>query len=171
MLKSTKTTLIALAISLVVLASVVIALKAWTWFGINGLESITGGGSNPTTSEQPTTSPTTSTSPSPSASPAKTTPTPKPLSYSDAVGLYVNRRLQFDVNCVVNPSYVVFKKGTQIMLDNRYDKPRAVYLNGVLYNLSAYGFKIVTLTTTKPLPYTIIVDCGSGKNNGRIILE
>ena len=109
----------------------------------------------------------------PSNTPATPTQTSKNanLAYSDAVRLYANRRLQFDSNCIVTPYYVVFKKGTTIMLDNRYEKPRTVSLDGVVYKLPAYGFKLVTLTSTKKLPYTMKIDCGNGKNNAQIFLE
>lgn len=93
------------------------------------------------------------------------------LSYSNAVRIYNGRRIQFDSNCIATPSYVVFKKGTTIMLDNRYGKARPVYLDGVKYNIGAYGFKIVTLTTTAKLPHMIKIDCGTGKNNAQIFLE
>ncbi len=93
------------------------------------------------------------------------------LSYGDAVKKYQDRRIQFDPNCIPVPYYVVFKKGTSIMLDNRYNKARPIYLDGAKYNIGAYGFKIVTLTTTAKLPHTIRIDCGTGKNNGSIFLE
>ncbi len=105
---------------------------------------------------------------------SSSTPTTVPtqtLSYSDALKLYVDRRIQFDENCLVNPSYVTFKKGTKIMLDNRASKPRQVYLDGQQYSLKAYGFRIITLTTSAKLPHTIAIDCGNGKNNGRILLQ
>lgn len=93
------------------------------------------------------------------------------LSYNEAVLNYEDRRIQFDPNCVVSPGNVVFKRGTKIMLDNRYEKARSVYLDGQKYSLGAYGFKIVTLTTTAQLPHTIKIDCGTGKNNGQILLQ
>lgn len=116
--------------------------------------------------------------PTASGTTASPTPTKRPsakpttaLSYTEAVNQYINRRLQFDPNCVVIPNYVVFKKGTQIMLDNRSGQARPVFLDGQRYNLEAYGFRIITLTTTASLPHTIKVDCGTGKNNGQIILQ
>ena len=93
------------------------------------------------------------------------------LSYTKAVNLYADRRIQFDNNCVVTPNYITFKKGTAIMLDNRAPKDVSVSLDSTKYSLKAYGFKIITLTTTATLPHTIMVDCGSGQNNGRILLQ
>lgn len=104
----------------------------------------------------------------------KTAPTPsvaETISYNEALSLYNDKRIQFDENCVVNPSYATFKKGTKIMLDNRASKQIPVYLDGQLYTLKAYGFKIITLSTTAKLPHTIAIDCGNGKNNGRILLQ
>lgn len=93
------------------------------------------------------------------------------ISYNDALKIYANKRIQFDENCVASPNFVTFKEGTKIMLDNRASKARPVYLDGQVYNLQAYGFKIITLTTSAALPHTIMVDCGTGKNNGRILLQ
>lgn len=57
------------------------------------------------------------------------------------------------------------------MLDNRLDAGRSVYLNGAQYYLELYGFRIITLTAPAATPYTIIVDCGTGKNNATIVLH
>lgn len=93
------------------------------------------------------------------------------LSYAEALKIYVNKRIQFDENCLVIPNYLTFKRGTKIMLDNRASVSRPVYLDRQVYNISAYGFKIVTLNTTFQLPHEIMIDCGSGRNNGRILLQ
>lgn len=124
-----------------------------------------------TVSTSTTTSTTTTTTTTKVVTPKKTpTPTKPPLSYSEAVSLYTNRRIQFDANCLAIPNYVVFAKGTKIMLDNRSSQARSVYLDGQRYSLAAYGFQIVTLTTTAPLPHTMRIDCGTGKNNGQILI-
>ncbi|OGZ63830.1 MAG: hypothetical protein A3A98_00900 [Candidatus Staskawiczbacteria bacterium RIFCSPLOWO2_01_FULL_40_39] len=93
------------------------------------------------------------------------------LTYTQAVKLYVDKRIQFNDTCVASPNYVVFKKGTTIMLDNRSNKQRVISLDGVKYNLKPYGFVLVTLTTTAKLPHTIMIDCGTGQNNARILLQ
>jgi hypothetical protein len=101
-------------------------------------------------------------------------PTPD-LSYGEALKMYENRRFQFSFNdinnCIMTPSSSVFKKGTKVMLDNRVNKQITVYFDGTAYNLKAYGFRIITLTTSAQLPHTIKVDCGTGKNNGQILLQ
>jgi len=93
------------------------------------------------------------------------------LSYTSAVNLYKDKRIQFDANCVASPSPASFNKGTKIMLDNRSNKQRRIALDGAVYNLAPYDYKIVTLTTTSSLPHTIMIDCGTGQNNGQIILQ
>ena len=96
---------------------------------------------------------------------------PATLSYTAAVKLYTDRRIQFDENCAVEPEYATFKKGTVIMLDNRASKAKTISLDSQKYSLCAYGFKIVTLSTAAKLPHTIMIDCGTGQNNGRILLQ
>jgi len=98
------------------------------------------------------------------------------LSYASAIKIYNNRRIQFSVNssnyCSMIPSYnIAFKMGTNIMLDNRSNKPMTIFLDKQPYYLKTYGFKIVALTTSAKLPHTVEVDCNTGKNNGSIILR
>jgi len=116
----------------------------------------------------------TSTSGSTSTETSTSAPTPS-LSYGEALKMYEGKRFQFSFNslnnCVMSPTSTVFKKGTSVMMDNRADKQMTVYLDGVAYNIKAYDFKIITLTTSAQLPHTIKVDCGNGKNNGQIILQ
>ncbi len=92
------------------------------------------------------------------------------LTYSQAVNLYNNRRIQFDANCTVTPSSIVVKNGTAMMFDNRWSLPRSIALDGVRYVLDGYGFKVITLSNPN-LPHTTRIDCGTGVNNARIILE
>ena len=93
------------------------------------------------------------------------------ISYSQATKNYLNKSIQFDENCLASPSYGSFRSGENIMLDNRGSSARSIYLDGKEYKIGAYDFKIVTLATTNPLPHTIMVDCGNGKNNARILLQ
>ena len=93
------------------------------------------------------------------------------LSYTQAVTLYKDRIIQFDQNCVAFPNQVAFKQGATIMLDNRSNKQRTISLDSQRYSFAPYGFKIVTLSTTATLPHTILIDCGTGQNNGSIILQ
>lgn len=97
------------------------------------------------------------------------------LSYGEALKMYEGKRFQFSLNslnnCVMSPTSTVFKKGTKVMMDNRSNKQITIYLDGTPYNIKAYDFKIITLTTSAQLPHTIKVDCDNGKNNGQIILQ
>ena len=124
---------------------------------------------------------TTSPQPASSTNPTKTKPgatTKKsaaptfeqPVTYDQAINIYGNNRIQFDPNCGVIPSYSNYLNNTKVMFDNRYEKGRWFYLDGKGYYLEAYGFKIVTLYS-KTLPYTVKIDCGTGKNNGQILLQ
>jgi len=102
--------------------------------------------------------------------------TPEPsLSYGEALKLYEGKRFQFGLNnvnnCMVTPYSSVFKKGVKVMLDNRIGKQITIRLDNVPYTISAYGFRIITLTTSAQLPHTISIDCETGQNNGQIILQ
>ena len=97
------------------------------------------------------------------------------LSYQQAISLYEGRRFQFTFTskegCEINPYYATFKEGTNIMLDNRENRAITVYLDGIGYNIGAYNFKIVRLSTLAQLIHTINVNCDKGKNNGQIMLQ
>lgn len=110
---------------------------------------------------------------SPKSAVIQTGTTPS-LTYDVALKTYAGRRIQFDINatnsCVLTPNNISLKAGDTIMLDNREAKQLAISLDGVNYNLPAYGFKIISLNTSSPLPHTIKINCDNGKNNGSIIL-
>ena len=99
-----------------------------------------------------------------------TPPKASSLTYTKAVNAYKDRRIQFDPACTMIPNQISFKNNTTVMLDNRSPSARSVYLDRVEYPLSGFGFKLVTLKKS-PLPYTIVVDCGTGRNTGKIILQ
>jgi len=103
------------------------------------------------------------------------TTTAPSLLYGEALKMYGDRRFQFGLNdinnCIMTPSSSVFKEGTKVMLDNRANKQITIYLDGTAYDIKAYGFRIITLTTSASLPHTIKVDCNTGKNNGQILLQ
>ena len=93
------------------------------------------------------------------------------LSFSDAVRIYANKRIQFNQDCVPSPYQVSFKKGATIMLENGANKTRVIRLDDVPYTIKAYGFVLVTLTTNATLPHNIMVDCGNCQNNATINLQ
>ncbi|MFH1246644.1 MAG: hypothetical protein V1489_02635 [Candidatus Liptonbacteria bacterium] len=107
----------------------------------------------------------------PSSTQSNTTPAKSPsLTYTQAVNLYAGKRIQFDANCTVQPIQLIVKNNTTIMLDNRGPQSRAVYLDRAKYTLPAFGYKTVRLSYTA-IPKTIIVDCGTGRNNATIIVQ
>jgi len=116
-------------------------------------------------------------SPTPSASASATpgvggtkTPTPAQLTYMQAVERYANTRIQFDQYCQGKPSSMSLKTGTSIMLDNRSGDARTIAVDGVKYQLAGYGFRIITLTS-KTLPHTVKIDCGSARNVAQVLLQ
>ncbi len=124
----------------------------------------TGGQQTTSTAGQPSTKPGTTTKKS-------TGPTSEQsVTYDQAIKDYGSKRIQFDPNCVVIPAYSNYLNNAKVMFDNRYEKGRWFYLDGKGYYLESYGFKIVTLYS-KTLPHTVKIDCGTGKNNGQILLQ
>lgn len=95
---------------------------------------------------------------------------PVSLTYSRAVNLYANSRIQFDSDCHANPTSLHIKNGSNLMLDNRSSSTAHLVVNGTKYSLVGFGFRIISLSH-KTLPYTASVDCGSGKNNAQILLQ
>lgn len=106
---------------------------------------------------------------SPSPSPTGTS-NKKPLSYTQTVAKYINRRIQFDTACQAFPSQVIVKNGTEIMLDNRAPVARVISLDTRKYSIAKDGFKIVTLTSAA-LPHNVLVDCGSAQNVAQILIQ
>jgi hypothetical protein len=119
------------------------------------VENTTTDQSIPTTPTTPTTSSTTK--------PAST------LKYTDAQKLYAGKILQIDPQCKATPRAMTFKNNTNIMIDNRAPVAHSVKI-GSVYNIEAYGFKIVKLSSGS-LPATLLVDCGSQQNVATISLQ
>ncbi len=115
--------------------------------------------------EQATSTPTNSVSESGTVAPVV-----KKISYEQALITYSDKRFQFDNLCQASPAQRVIKNNTEIMLDNRANVSRLIYIDGSRYSLTAYGFKIVKLYSNN-LPHTTIIDCGTGKNSAKVILN
>jgi len=127
----------------------------------------------PTNEQQVATSTPAATSTTKSGSIKKSTTPSKAeetITYEQALKTYAGKTIQFDPNCATIPAFATYLNNTRVMFDNRYEKGRWFYLDGKGYYLSPYGFKIVTLYG-KTLPHTIMIDCGTGKNNGQILLQ
>lgn len=91
-------------------------------------------------------------------------------SYTELVKEYEGRRIQFDERCQVTPQGPTYKNGTSIMLDNRSASAKSVMVGGTKYDLVAYGYRVVTLSSSS-LPKELAVSCGSSGNVGKILLQ
>ena len=92
------------------------------------------------------------------------------LTYGQAVQKYAGARIQFDQYCQAVPSSTSYKNGTAVMFDNRSGDARQIALNGTVYSLGGYGFKVIVLTSAQ-LPREIKIDCGAARNVGTILLQ
>lgn len=98
---------------------------------------------------------------------------PVSLSYQQALQTYTGSlriQLSGDAFCQANPTNVMFKNGTSIMIDNRSANARTIRIGSTAYSLTGYGFKIVKLSSTV-LPTTLVMDCGTQQNIARITLQ
>ena len=86
------------------------------------------------------------------------------------VAKYAGRRIQFNDSCQATPAAQTYKNGTQVMFDNRGAKATTLTIEGVAYPTSAYTYRLITLSS-KTLPHTVIVNCGSQNNVAQITLQ
>jgi hypothetical protein len=91
------------------------------------------------------------------------------MKYTDAVAKYADKRIQLDTTCQARPNNVTFKSGTTIMIDNRSPKTANVRL-GSTFSIKPYGFKIMTLSSSK-LPATLYIDCGTSQNVATVLIQ
>jgi hypothetical protein len=92
------------------------------------------------------------------------------VTYTNLVNTYANKRIQFDMNCQAVPNNITYKSGTTIMLDNRSGDARVISVGGIKYQLSGYGYAIVTLYG-QTLPKQLFINCGAAVNVGVILLQ
>lgn len=103
----------------------------------------------------------------------KTIPTPIPTStksYTELVKEYEGKRIQFDERCQVVPKDATFKNGTSVLIDNRSASAKTVTVGSAKYDLVAYGYRIVTLSSPS-LPSKLALSCGTSGNVGSILLQ
>jgi hypothetical protein len=102
---------------------------------------------------------------------ATTTPaTPRPrLDYQAAVKKY-SYRVQFNEACQASPANLTVKNGSVVMFDTRGVGRHTLTIGGKTYTFNGAGFALVTLSS-KTLPHTVQIDCGTGKNNANIVLQ
>ena len=96
------------------------------------------------------------------------TPRPK-VNYQAAVKQY-SYRVQFNEACQASPANLTVKNGSNVMFDTRGVGLHTLTIDGKTYTFNGAGFAIVTLSS-KTLPHTVQIDCGTGKNNANIVLQ
>jgi len=98
---------------------------------------------------------------------------PVTLSYENALKAYPGSlRIQLSGTsfCQANPTTVMYKNGTSIMVDNRAAMSRTIKIGVTPYTIEGYGFKIIKLSSSV-LPTTLIMDCGTQQNIAKITLQ
>ncbi len=103
------------------------------------------------------------------AAPVATATAPK-LSYDDAVKMYGTHRIQFGETCLATPATSVFKKGSEIMLDNRSWEAKTFTVNGKAYSVAGQDYAIVPLTVL-PASMEVMIDCGAMKNVATVTVQ
>lgn len=88
-------------------------------------------------------------------------------SYAELILAYKGKTLQFGDACQMPISSYVYKTGTEVLLDNRTNVPVAIKLAGMSYDLSAYGYKVVTLSTEGKF----MVSCGDNQNVATVTIQ
>ena len=91
------------------------------------------------------------------------------ISYANALIKYKDARLQLDKACQGSPNAMTFKNGASLMIDNRAPVARVVKV-GSIFNIKAYGFKIVKLSSST-LPATWLVDCDKSQNVATVTIQ
>ncbi len=88
-------------------------------------------------------------------------------SYAELMVAYKGKTLQFGAACQMPISSYVYKTGTEVLLDNRTNTARTIKLAGMTYDLSAYGYKVVTLSTVGKF----LVSCGDNQNVATVTVQ
>lgn len=88
-------------------------------------------------------------------------------SYTQLIGVYKDRLVQFGSSCQVLKSNQVFKLGSEVLLDNRNSVPVSIKMGDNTYNLSAYGYQVVGLNTEGKF----MVDCNAHQNVATISVQ
>ena len=142
-----------------ILWTVIIVLAVvLVWILSRDQGSIVGSIINPTASATPSTTP-------PGQS-AKATPKATPnMSYVQAVATYKDTRVQFNDTCHAIPGQIVLKNGTKVMLDNRSADAKTLTVAGKKYTVAGYGWKVITATTDKSLPFVLGINCQSANSS------
>ncbi len=153
-------------IGLGVVAIVIIAILAWSF---NKHDDATEGDNGNTPVVTDTNTPEVTPAEDTSAGSVNAGSGAATLSYANALIKYKNARLQIDPVCQASPDKMTFKNGASLMVDNRSSKDRVVKV-GSVYNIKAWGFKIVKLSSST-LPTTWLVDCDSSQNVATVTIQ
>lgn len=90
--------------------------------------------------------------------------------YIKAIQAYEGRRIQFDQNCRVSPPLMVLKNPADVMFDNNSDTNKNFFLDGQPFSLASSSYRVLHLKVAN-VPSTVVVDCGTDKNVGKINFE
>ena len=93
-----------------------------------------------------------------------------PISYTNALVKYADRRIQLDKICQAHPNTVTYKDNTGIMIDNRSPNTRTIKV-GTTFTIKPYGFKIVVLPDVYLQSKTLLVDCDQSQNVATILVQ
>lgn len=143
----------------VVAAVVVVLLIIWG-----------GSNKNNNSEESPSPSSSASTSVQPSPTPSSSSSDSTLKTYTDYVNAYQGRRIQFDKNCQAQPSSITVKNGDKLLFDNRSGEARTIKVGDRTWSFVGYGYKVLTMTS-KTLPGTLMLNCGSAVNVGQVIVQ
>lgn len=102
--------------------------------------------------------------------PVATAPTTPKLSYNDAVKMYGSNRIQFGETCIATPATAVFKKGSEIMLDNRSWEAKIFTVNGTAYSVAGQDYAIAALNVLPP-SQEVMIDCGMMENVATVTVQ
>lgn len=100
--------------------------------------------------------------------PSTTTTVVDTRTYTDMILAYKNRTIQFNSECQV-PALPTrgFKRGTDILLDNRSSQPVRITLGNGTHQIAGYGYKTVSLDTVG----TFRLDCNDRQNVTTIVVQ
>lgn len=87
--------------------------------------------------------------------------------YSELILAYKDRTLQFNTMCQVHMSKQVYKVGSEVLLDNRSGVPAAIKIGPSIYNISAYSYKVVTLSSIGEF----MIDCNDRENVATVTVQ
>lgn len=97
------------------------------------------------------------------------------VSYNDILNQYKGRMIQFNAQCQATPGQMSLKAGEKILIDNRSADSKTIKLDSDTYALAGYNWRVITVKTTKALPYNLGIDCksvnGTTENSAVIKLQ